>query len=303
MGNTSNIKDIFNSVVSNKLKENSEILDFRNDEIGDDGLIHLTKSTMENTVIKSLNLSKNKITSEGLKVFCETNKIINLKNLDLSENNFGEKGVIYLTEYMKKNKTIKNLNISLNGIGHMGAVKFSECLRNNKTLLRLNLSGNKFEINTLDHMTNNFIVNNTLECLYLSHNLLGLGAFCSLFLPKNTSISVLSLSHSQLQDVNDLFKSLENNSTLCKLDLRFNSLNYINEESVCKVLKNKALHYLDFRGNFLLSYNPININALLRENNVVLKLKYTALMIRKVKGSPLSIFPRRLLLYILEFVK
>ena len=68
---------------------------------------------------------------------------IQIKHLDLSENNMGNKGVKYLAEYLDCNPTLEYLSLSQNGISTKGALRVINLFEKCPKLNSINFSGNE----------------------------------------------------------------------------------------------------------------------------------------------------------------
>lgn len=113
-------------------------------QIEDQGLKRIAQKLSENTTVKVLDLSGNKIGGNGgLKALAKvlaTNKTI--EHLFLANNKFTTKDLGYLVDVLEQNETLTILSLQNCGIKDDGAGKLAEGLAKNKSLVILNLSLN-----------------------------------------------------------------------------------------------------------------------------------------------------------------
>ncbi|XP_056012930.1 leucine-rich repeat-containing protein 74A-like isoform X2 [Ostrea edulis] len=149
-------------------------------------------------------------------------------DFDVSENNIGPLGTMYLSEMMTRNNYITELNLNCTCPGKDGLRVLSESLPLNKSLEILRLESNKIQ-HTETHLINSLIekVRNLKE-LYLGHNAIGYEGGCTLAkcLEDNTTLRVLDLqwNHIRKESAAALCKSLSGNVGLRTLDVSWNGL-------------------------------------------------------------------------------
>lgn len=96
------------------------------------------------TKVTRLNLSKNKISKEGAKIFCEVmKKQFTLTHLDLSGNKLGVAGCQAIAKALLNNTSLKFLNLYSNQMDVDGARCFKETLLVNDTLEYLDVGSNR----------------------------------------------------------------------------------------------------------------------------------------------------------------
>jgi len=97
-------------------------LDLKNSYLSDAGLKALSKGMSKGSHITLLNLSKNKITSEGIKHFSSILANCMVCELDISDNPLGDAGMDYLKEPLSfVTSTVRVLSLVNCGIGGKGA--------------------------------------------------------------------------------------------------------------------------------------------------------------------------------------
>lgn len=149
-------------------------------------------------------------------------------DLDVSENNIGPLGTMYLSEMLTRNDYIVELNLNGTYPGKEGLRVLSESLTQNKSLEILRLESNKIQ-HTETHLINSLIQNvRNLKELYLGHNAIGYEGGCALAkcLEENTTLRVLDLqwNHIRKESAAALCKCLSANVGLRTLDVSWNGL-------------------------------------------------------------------------------
>ncbi|XP_060551363.1 leucine-rich repeat-containing protein 74A-like [Ruditapes philippinarum] len=172
--------------------------------------------------------------------------------LDVSGNDLGPLGVMYLSEMLVMNDSIIELNISNTNPGRPGLEALAKNLPQNKTLTILRL-----ESNSLDHTETDFLVQimknaPTITELYLGHNNLG------------------------YEGAKLLAQELEENTTLRTLDLQWNHFRKQSASQLCNAIKmNKGLHMLNLSWNGLGKEGCIALARSLPKNTSLQNLDLT----------------------------
>ena len=180
-----------------------------------------------NTKLRELFLDDVKLADEGVSLLAKAlKKNSSLTLLSLSHNNIQDQGAGDLGLMLAFNTGLKDLNLAHNKITLVGVDFLFFDLSKNKSLSKLNL-----EFNKLENRDEGFsrLQDVSLKELNIGGNNLSVKALESLAsaLGKNTSLQILSLTHSGLNDDNfdkviELVLLSENN--LKSLDLSFNAL-------------------------------------------------------------------------------
>ena len=132
----------------------------------------LSECLKEDDTLQELNLSWNKITSEGAKMIGEAikeNKI--LQKLDIHGNSISDDGAAAISDGLKCNISLQELNMSFNKITSEGAKLIAEAIQVNTTLHTLDIR----QLNINDRLSFNMTVlttvhhNNTLMKLTLPY--------------------------------------------------------------------------------------------------------------------------------------
>ena len=174
---------------------------------------------------------------EGLK--CQ------LKVLDLSKNNLDKEGLKVLAGVLPYNNVLEVLDLSKNNIGVSGADELAKSLKNNKSLKFLNVFNNKIGYDGAKSIAENIVrFHPNLEFLELGHNRIrdkGLEAIITnLLANENTNLRVLGLRFNFL--TNDaIFESVAKiTEGKTKLEEIFIRNNLINDEGIYKL---KEVHH------------------------------------------------------------
>lgn len=153
-------------------------------------------------------------------------KIGNLLTLDLKGNDI-RSGVTYLSQALKKNRTLKVLNLSDNNIEMLGLVAIADALKYNSTLETLDLSHNPCSGPGLEGITTlrtAFTLNSNLKRLFLADTEMSSEGAIALaeFLPEAKSLIHLDLTHNyhiDIAGVMALAASVKMNRSLRCMDL------------------------------------------------------------------------------------
>ncbi len=87
------------------------------------------------------------------------NFVSQIKVLDLSKNALGKEGIKILAEVLPYNNILEVLDLSKNNLGVSGACELSVALKGNKTLKYLNLFNNKIAYDGARAVAENIVAN------------------------------------------------------------------------------------------------------------------------------------------------
>jgi len=131
----------------------------------------LAETLKTNNTLTAINLSGNKIGSEGTRALAEALKTnTTLTSIDLNENPISAKGAQALAEALKTNITLTSIDLSYNQIGSDGAQALAEALKTNSTLTLINLSYNNIGIEGIQALAEALKGNNILTSIDLEEN-------------------------------------------------------------------------------------------------------------------------------------
>ena len=239
--------------------------------IDDNNLKILCTSLKNNTNLKILDLSHNKITYiTPLKDVLKNNT--NLKRLDLSEN--------YITDLspLKNNTNLKILDLSHNKITNITPLKNNINLKtldlsyneitditplcyilNNNTIKQINISNNK--INNIDKLSEYLKNNNSLQELYIDAPYIEMNIkkyYIKFNQPSDGELFSIKQQDNNENNLNDnycdlsnIFKALEYNNSLKLLNTGYNILNNTEYYNLCNMLKvNTSINSLYINNTF-----------------------------------------------------
>ena len=144
-------------------------LELGGNEIGDDGLIILSKGLINSLDLEILDLKENNIGSKGMKSLTETLKNLkNLKIINLNWNSISDEGIISFSKV--KLEFLNNLLLKENQIQEEGMKIFSQNLKNFPKLQYLDMGWNHIKGKGLKYFTENMENLPELNYLFLSKN-------------------------------------------------------------------------------------------------------------------------------------
>lgn len=138
--------------------------------IKDSGLMLLLNNLKDNRTIKTLDLSKNNLTSQGMETLAEWLKNnTTIKKLIVSGNPINDKGLTYLLNSLRHNKTLKHLNISSCDISKQGNNAIADFLGENPDIISIEMGEDSSSISELElnALLTSFKTNNTLGSLII----------------------------------------------------------------------------------------------------------------------------------------
>lgn len=127
---------------------------------------------LESLNMRSTNLQKNM--AEVLVLALDPRRadfVSKIKVLDLAKNSIGKEGIKILAEVLPHNNILEVLDLSKNYLGVSGACELSVALKNNKSLKYLNLFNNNIAYDGARAVAENIVANSpSLEFLEIGHN-------------------------------------------------------------------------------------------------------------------------------------
>lgn len=191
--------------------------------------------------LRELSLSENRIGSRGtLKIFKSLqDPHVNLKTLDLGNNQLGDQAVKLLIQCLLNRCTLEHLDLRRNQIFH-AAKAVGELLRITTPLTSLNLSWNNIRGEPAQHLARCMMENLTLTHLDLSDNTLGnngnADAELGACLATNKSLTHLDVSNNHIHAKSVLIyvHGLQQNSVLETLVVRGNPIGTLGAEAIVR---------------------------------------------------------------------
>ncbi|NXL43269.1 LR74A protein, partial [Podilymbus podiceps] len=133
--------------------------------------LHPFVSLQGNYQVKELDLSHNEFCEKGGQLLGQMLAINStLGILDLSWNHLRRKGTLALGTGLRVNGTLKILNLSWNGIGNEGALALGEALKVNDALVHLDISNNQINNEGAKKLCRGLEVNGKLKILKMAGN-------------------------------------------------------------------------------------------------------------------------------------
>lgn len=119
-------------------------LSINSSQIDDQSMQFLGIGLAGNTSLEDLNLSMNRITSQGGEILKSILQSSPLKSLNMRDNLLGNEGVSKLAEALQNNNSLTRLDLAGNSISDIGVINLSTIIPNNRTLTHLDLQRNPF---------------------------------------------------------------------------------------------------------------------------------------------------------------
>ncbi|CAF1339420.1 unnamed protein product [Rotaria sordida] len=165
-----NLTDYDMLIIIKQFFRNKQCIELRlcGNKITSKGTSILASSLINNSILKSLDLSYNHISDKGVYSLSKVllpNQCSSLKILFLNKNGISNDGIYYLCEMLRTNQTLTELWLSDNEIGNEGVIQLTNILINyNRKLKVLTLSYNIFITDSsIDYLLQMLEYNKTLE--------------------------------------------------------------------------------------------------------------------------------------------
>ncbi|GLC35012.1 hypothetical protein PLESTM_000269300 [Pleodorina starrii] len=212
----------------------------------------------ETTGFDFLSLADNRFSDESVVHIVEglRHNVYGLKirELDLSNNDMGDKGAEAVATYIMQYKCVANLNLSSNvHLGPVGVKGIASVLNEDSVLERLDLSGCDVTGEGAAALGAMLKGNRGLKCLVLANTRLGTQGIDSICkgISKNTTLKELDISRSGCDDkaVAYLAQALQQNNTLERLHVGNNRITDAGAKMLADALQaNTGLHFVDLAG-------------------------------------------------------
>ena len=226
---SNNIQDDGEAMISNCFNGSLKEINISNNRITSNGAKEIATAIRVNTTLKKLDLSCNMLSDDGAAFISEPLKNnVSLQELNISRNNITEDGAKYIAEAIQANATLEKLDLSSNVISNDGAAAISDSLQFNISLQELNISRNEITSEGTKKIITAIQVNDTLKQLDLSINKINdEGAnFLSDGLKNNISLLKLNISHNNITDrgIKVIAEAIKINSTLQNINISKNHI-------------------------------------------------------------------------------
>ena len=240
----------------------------------------LSECLKEDDTLQELNLSHNKITSEGAKMIGEAikeNKI--LQKLDIRGNSISDDGVAAISDGLKCNISLQELDMSFNNITSEGAKMIGEAIKVNKILQKLDIHSNSISDDGVAAISDGLKCNISLQKLNMSfNNITSEGAkMIGEAIKVNKILQKLDIHSNSISDdgVAAISDGLKCNISLQELDMSFNNITSEGAKLIAEAIQdNTTLHTLNlyqYNINDGLSFNMTVLTAVYH-NNTLMKL-------------------------------
>lgn len=242
-------------------------LDFNGMGLGPKELAQLCKSLALNSIISHIDLSKNCIGSDGVKIISQCISHCKISHLDLSDNEIDESSLKHLSAAVLTNKSLVHLNLSENDLGE-GSIEF---------------------------LCRSILESNVLQYFDLSCNSLNSEACLSLGpLGLSTSLIELILSGNSLMDdgIKLLLKCFKLNQSLKALDLSDNCLSSKSCKYISQILSYTNIQSLDMSANEIDSTGLIELSFPIKNES---KLSILKIHSNKICSEGLKVFSENIL--------
>jgi Ran GTPase-activating protein (RanGAP) involved in mRNA processing and transport len=196
----------------------------------------------------TLNICCNKSRDYGIEEIIKTlENNTTITKIDISWNEFGDKGAEYLANMLNLNTTLTTLttlDINRNRIGEIGSRALAKALEVNTTLTTLNISNNSIGNNGVSALATALNTNTTLTTLDINRNRIGeIGSHAlATALNTNTTLTTLDINYNKIGDdgVSALAEALKLNTTLTILDISRNNIGVAGAEAIALTLKDNT---------------------------------------------------------------
>ena len=271
--------EILDSGIKNSLKRISTTklysINLSNNQILDEGLIALTNNLRHFPELRVINVSNCGIEFRGFKELLKTlQSVRRIESLDISKNRLSSNKFGQLRAYFCA-FGIKFLNLSKCELGDESTYNLGECLLQNETIKKLNISNNKISDAGFKSFIYLFNNNNTLENFDCSSNFISdltMKEFL-LNLEYNRTLKYLNLYDNQLHnDIGSLLLEILNkNKTLLSINLLFNrvqlkTIDEINQKLKLNNEKEKLKYVPNLKSNIKnLEFHPDDFQKLIKQ--------------------------------------
>ncbi|GAA5885556.1 hypothetical protein JCM3774_002989 [Rhodotorula dairenensis] len=136
------------------------------------GVTYVAQVLKRNRTLKTLNLSENKIDSQGLTALAEALKYnTTLETLDMSHNPCcgpGVEGIMALRSALMVSHSLKRIFLNSTELTSEGAIALAEFLPESRSVLHLDLTNNHIDISGVLALSVSIKLNSTIRCLDLN---------------------------------------------------------------------------------------------------------------------------------------
>ncbi|XP_073255414.1 uncharacterized protein [Porites lutea] len=228
--------------------------------------------------ISQLDLSDNKLGTGDCTALAEAIKHNStITQLDLSHNKLGTGDCTALAEAIKHNSTITQLDLSCKELSTGDCTALAEAIKHNSTITQLNLSVNVLGTGDCTALAEAIKHNSTITQLNLRGNGLGTGDCTALAeaIKHNSTITQMNLSSNRLGtgDCTALAEAIKHNSTITQLNLSWNRLGTGDCTALAEAIKhNSTITRLDLSSNRLGTGDCTALVEAIKHNSTITQL-------------------------------
>ena len=164
-----------------------------------------------------------------------------IKRIDMSSNNFNYNDLLYGMNTLERMTKLEEIILPNNNLGDEGLNLLSKAIKQNQLqITKLNLSSNSFTHEGITALVDNLEKMTSLKVLNLNNNLVKDEGLISLKKFVENGLLRLKLKENEISSVgiSVFLKGFFNESSLAKLDLRFNSIDDFGAEQLVFVVAN-----------------------------------------------------------------
>ncbi|GIQ85752.1 hypothetical protein KIPB_007475 [Kipferlia bialata] len=218
-------------------------LDLSHNRISTEGAASLAAIVANrNSVLTHLDISDNSIQADGACLVAEALETSSLTQLSMAGNDIGDRGCAALSRVLRDNTSLTSLDISRNSISYDGALALTHALRTNGTLAHLSLADNLIRdegaqalMDPIRDYARGLVTLSLARC-----SLRGCAHYITAALAVNTSLETLVLDGNQLTDsgTSVLARGLASMGGLKVLSLRRNGVDPVGASEVRAAVRN-----------------------------------------------------------------
>lgn len=129
-----------------------QLLDLRNNNIGDSGVRHIceglrNRESIQKSALSAMVLWNNNVTGASMESLAEAlTENTKIETLNIGSNNLGVEGVARLKPALVSNSHLHRLGLQNTGLNCEGAIILAECIADNTALLRVDIRDNPFAL-------------------------------------------------------------------------------------------------------------------------------------------------------------
>ena len=229
-------------------KSSQTKLNFQECGLGDDYAAAVSVAISHNPYLEALNFKNNRLRESGSLRIIETLRMGRVKEVNLSENQIGVKGVEAIAVLIRENQYLEKLGLEKAVQKKQTLSTIIEAVKTSKSLIELNLARNNISTGEFYSL---LTTNTTLKRLDLHWNTIG----------GETAVG--------------LFNGLSENIYLEELDLSWNSLGSGGSGEICRAIcrcfgENERIKHMDLSYNYLSYEECLELSQGIKVNHTIL---------------------------------